>query len=71
MGLGHVSARGWRRLHGWATIVFFALWGVAVLTGWIDSVKFVSHVSMLALVYAGVSAWQSGRAEVKIDENGN
>lgn len=32
-----------------------ALWAVAVADGWIDSVEFVSHVSMLALVFAAVS----------------
>lgn len=66
-----MSARGWRALHGWATVAFLALWGVAILTGWIESVKFVSHVSMVALAYASLSAWQACRTEVKQDENGN
>lgn len=66
-----MSARAWRRVHGWATFGFLLLWGVAIPTGWIDSVRFVSHMSMLALVYTGVCAWQAGRTEVKVDENGD
>lgn len=64
-----MSARGWRRVHGWATLGFLALWGVAIPTGWINSVAFVSHISMIALAYAALSAWQAGRAEVKVDED--
>lgn len=36
-------------------VVSAVLWGVAVRQGWIDSVVFVAHVSMLALVFAAVS----------------
>lgn len=63
-----MGARGWKRLHGWFTVGFVGLWALAIPTGWIHSVTFVSHVSMLALVYAALSAWQSGRTEVKQDE---
>lgn len=31
------------------------LWWLAIVNGWLDSVTFVSNVSMLALVFAGVS----------------
>jgi hypothetical protein len=33
--------------------------------------EFVSHVSMVALVYSSVAAWQATRTEVKQDENGD
>jgi hypothetical protein len=36
-------------------IVSCVLWWLAVVHGWVDSVEFVSHVSMLALVFAAVS----------------
>ena len=36
-------------------VVSIALWWLAVEKGWVDSVAFVSHVSMLALVFSGVS----------------
>lgn len=45
-----------------------ALWLVATLTGLVESVTFVSHVSMLALVLAEFSAWQASRTEEKEDE---
>lgn len=37
------------------SVVSLALWYLAVTNGWISSVEFVAHVSMLALVFAGVS----------------
>lgn len=37
-------------------LIFSAiLWVLAIRMGWIDSVEFVSHVSMLALVFSGIS----------------
>ena len=36
-------------------IVSAVLWWLAIVNGWLDSVTFVSNVSMLALVFAGVS----------------
>ena len=37
------------------TMVSLALWWMATAKGWVSSVVFVSHVSMLALVYGGIS----------------
>ena len=37
------------------TIVSLVLWLLAASNGWLSSVTFVSNVSMLALVFAGVS----------------
>lgn len=37
------------------TIVSLVLWWMAIVNGWLDSVTFVSNVSMLALVFAGIS----------------
>lgn len=36
-------------------IVSGVLWYLAIEKGWIEEVSFVSHVSMLALVFSGVS----------------
>ena len=41
---------------------------VSFITGWVDSVKFVSALSMLALVSGHWSAWQAARVEVRQDE---
>lgn len=46
----------------------FALWGFATYTGLVESVVFVSHVSMLALVLAVLAAWQGARGEQKQDQ---
>lgn len=40
------------------------LWGLATWFGWVNSVAFVAHMSMLALVAAFISAW---RSDVPID----
>lgn len=56
-------------IHGGFAILWFVLWMVAIPLGWLQQVTFVSHMSMAALVYASVSAWQGSRTEVKQDEN--
>lgn len=40
------------------------LWWMAIARGWLDSVVFVSNVSMLALVFAGVSGVAAGLAGI-------
>jgi hypothetical protein len=36
-------------------IVSLVIWWMAAVNGWLDEVTFVSHVSMLALVFSAVS----------------
>ena len=36
-------------------IVSLVIWWLAAVEGWLDEVEFVSHVSMLALVFSAVS----------------
>jgi len=36
-------------------IVSLVIWWMAAVKGWLDEVTFVSHVSMLALVFSAVS----------------
>jgi hypothetical protein len=40
---------------------------LAYAVGWLQSVTFVSLVSMIALFLGSFSSWQASRAEVKID----
>lgn len=54
-------------IHGIVVVVFIFIWILATFMGWLSSVTFVSHMSMLALVYAGLSAWQGARTEEKED----
>jgi hypothetical protein len=44
------------------------LWATAFLFGWLDSVTFVSHVSMLALVLTAISGIAAGDAAVEASD---
>lgn len=45
-------------------VVSGVLWVMAFVYGWLDSVTFVSHVSMLALVFSAVSGIAAGIAGI-------
>src|SRR3954467_3034806 len=53
-----------RRLNGWLTIFWIVMIPVSILTGGIDSVTYVSALSLWALVAAHWSTWQAARIEV-------
>lgn len=56
-------------VHFGLVLFFLVLWAAAGIFGWLQSVTFVSHVSMVALVLAEVSSWQAARTEQKEDKN--
>lgn len=64
-----MTGRFWKWFHLCGIVLMLALWAFATFTGLVESVVFVSHVSMLALVLAEFSAWQSSRTEQKEDKN--
>ena len=68
-----MTGNTWKWIHFVAIIFFVALWAAAWHFRWVESVVFVSHVSMVALVLAEIGAWQASRTEAKqdkqIDEN--
>jgi hypothetical protein len=45
-------------------VVSALLWWLAVLNDWVSSVVFVSHVSMLALVFSAMSGVAAGLAGI-------
>ena len=45
-------------------IVSLVIWYFAKVKGWVDSVEFVSHMSMLALVFSAVSGVAAGLAGI-------
>jgi hypothetical protein len=45
-------------------IVSVIIWWMAGVNGWLDSVTFVSHVSMLALVFSAISGVAAALAGV-------
>jgi hypothetical protein len=58
-----------RRTNGWFTIFWLVMLPISFVTGLVNSVAFVSGISLWALVAAHWGAWQSARVEVKqLDE---
>ncbi len=54
-----------RRLNGWLTIFWIVMIPIAFVLHWLESVTFVSALSLWALVSGHWSAWQAARVEVK------
>lgn len=57
-----------RRVNGWLTIFWIVMMPISILAGWINSVAYVSALSLWALVSGHWSAWQAARVEVKQEE---
>ena len=53
-----------RRVNGWLTIFWLAMIPVSLATGWVNSVVYVSALSLWARVSGHWSAWQAARVEV-------
>ena len=56
-----------RRLNGWLTMFWIAMIPVSFAMGWLNSVVYVSALSLWALVSGHWSAWQAARVEVAQD----
>ena len=54
-----------RRVNGWLTILWLVMIPVSIMTGWVESVVYVSALSLWALVSGHWSAWQAARVEVE------
>jgi hypothetical protein len=54
-----------RRVNGWLTIFWTIMIPVSVATGWVNSVVYVSALSLWALVSGHWAAWQAARVEVE------
>ena len=63
-----MSGKFWKHIWFVGIFVMLGLWIYAAVTGLVNSVAFVSHMSMLALVLAMIAAWQGSRTEQKQDE---
>ena len=57
-----------RRVNGWLAVFWLLMIPPAIIFGWVNSVVFVSALSIWALVSGHWSAWQAARVEVKQDE---
>lgn len=57
-----------RRVNGWMAVFWIVMIPISMWFGWLDSVTYVSALSIWALVSGHWSAWQAARVEVKQDE---
>ena len=53
-----------RRLNGWLKIFWVVMIPVSLMMGWLQSVTYVSALSLWALVSGHWSTWQAARVEV-------
>jgi hypothetical protein len=53
-----------RRLNGWLTLGWIAMIPISYGLGWLNSVTYVSALSLWALVSGHWSTWQAARVEV-------
>jgi hypothetical protein len=53
-----------RRVNGWLTVFWIAMIPISYEIGWLNSVVYVSALSLWALVSGHWSAWQAARVEV-------
>lgn len=60
-----MSARSLQRLHGWLAVVWIVMVPLAIVTGWLWSVAFVSACSIYANAVGHWSGQQAARAEVE------
>ena len=65
------SPHAMRRINGVLTIFWIVVCIPAFALGWVDSVKFVSFLSLWALIASHWAAWQSARVEVRQEEDAN
>jgi hypothetical protein len=54
-----------RRLQGWLTVLWVAMIPLALITGWVKSVTFVSALSLWALVASHGAWWAASSVECR------
>ena len=54
-----------RRINGWMTIFWIVMIVPSFLFGWVNSVLYVSFLSLWALVSGHWATWQAARVEVR------
>lgn len=58
-----------RKVNGWLAIFWIVMIPISMMMGWLNSVVYVSALSLWALVSGHWSAWQAARVEVKQEED--
>ena len=57
-----------RRVNGWMTVFWIVMIVPSFVLGWVNSVMYVSFLSLWALVSGHWSTWQAARTEVRQQE---
>ena len=57
-----------RRVNGWLAVFWIVMIPISLMMGWLNSVVYVSALSLWALVSGHWSAWQAALVEVKQEE---
>ncbi|HEY3436467.1 MAG TPA: hypothetical protein VGK35_02150 [Actinotalea sp.] len=57
-----------RRVNGWLAVFWIVMIPISMWKGWLNSVVYVSALSLWALVSGHWSAWQAARVEVRQEE---
>lgn len=55
----------WKKLNAAGAALSCVLWVIASFTGWINSVSFVSHISMVTMIFTFVAAWRADSPTAK------
>jgi hypothetical protein len=58
-----------RRVNGWLAVFWIIMIQISMMMGWLNSVVYVSALSLWALVSGHWSAWQAARVEVQQAED--
>lgn len=58
-----------RTINGWAVILWVVMIPISYFSGWLNSVIYVSALSLWALVSAHLSSWQAARVEVRQEDD--
>lgn len=61
------DAKKFKRVNGILTVFWMIMIPVSVLLGWVESVPYVSALSIYALITGHLSTWQAARVETKQD----
>jgi hypothetical protein len=56
-----------RHLHAWLTFAWLLMVPIALITGWVQSLVFISACSIYANAASHFSAWQAAKAEQAAD----
>lgn len=64
-----IPANGLRHIHSVLTIVWLIMVPVALITGWVTSLIFISACSIYANMVGHFSAWQASRAEEEANDD--